>query len=124
VTRTSTAPHEEGAVTSLVEPTRAPNLAPQRERPSELDPDHGPRLRAPTGVQHRAQDAVDAELRVPETHAVQLFNQVQSVGRQMRTQIIASALVRGLIRSSEERIAPRVEFRRRELTLSPCRLWH
>jgi hypothetical protein len=30
------APHEEGAVTSLVEPPRAPDLAPQRERLLEL----------------------------------------------------------------------------------------
>jgi hypothetical protein len=109
---------------SAVESPRAPDLAPQRECPPELDADDEPFLRAPAWLQHHAQDAVDAELRVPETHAVQLFNQVQSVGRQMRTQIIASALVRGLIRSSEERIAPRAEFRRRELTLSPCRLWH
>jgi len=40
--------------------------SPQRERPSELDPDLRPRLRAPPGVQHHAQDAVDAEPRVPE----------------------------------------------------------
>ena len=55
-----------GAVTSLVEPPRAPNLAPERERPPELDPDHGPRLRDPARMQHHAQDAVDAEPGVPE----------------------------------------------------------
>ena len=54
-------PHEEGAVTSLVEPARAPDLTPQRERPLELDTDHSPRLRAPARVQHHAQDGVDAE---------------------------------------------------------------
>src|SRR5439155_27386851 len=42
------------------------NLAPQRERPPELDPDLRPRLRAPVRVQHHAQDAVDAEPGVPE----------------------------------------------------------
>jgi hypothetical protein len=61
-TRTSTAPDEEGAVTSLVEPARAPDLTPQRERLPELDSDHGPRLGVPARVQHHAQDAVDAEL--------------------------------------------------------------
>jgi hypothetical protein len=49
------------------EPPRAPDLAPQRERTLELDPDHEPRLRAPARVQHHAQDAVDAEPGVPET---------------------------------------------------------
>src|SRR5262245_16129953 len=43
--------------------------SPQRERPPELDPRHRPRLRAPTGVQHHVQDAVDAEPGVPETTA-------------------------------------------------------
>jgi len=28
------------------------NVAPPRERPPELDSDHGPRLRAPAGVQY------------------------------------------------------------------------
>jgi hypothetical protein len=32
---------------SLIEPAGARDLAPQRERPPELDPDHGPRFRAP-----------------------------------------------------------------------------
>src|SRR5437899_3210909 len=59
--RTSTAPREEGSVTSLVEPPRAPDLTPQRERLLELDADVLPRLRAPALVQDRAQDAVDAE---------------------------------------------------------------
>ncbi len=45
---------------------RAPDLAPQRERPLELDSDLRPRLRAPVRVQHHAQDAVDAEPRMPE----------------------------------------------------------
>ncbi len=38
----------------------------QRERLRELGLDLRPRLRAPTLVQHRTQDAVDAEPRVPE----------------------------------------------------------
>ena len=46
--------------------TRAPDLAPQRDRSLELDPDLGPRLRAPARLQHRAQDAVDTEPRMPE----------------------------------------------------------
>src|SRR5437870_1396102 len=46
---------------SLVEPPRAPDLAPQRERPPELDPDLRPRLSTPARLQHHAQDAVDAE---------------------------------------------------------------
>jgi hypothetical protein len=45
---------------------RAPDLAPQRERPSELDTHDGPGLRAPARVQHHAPDAVDAEPGVPE----------------------------------------------------------
>ena len=65
-TRTSTARHEEGAVTSLIELARPPDLAPQRERPPELDANDGPRLRAPSGVQHYPQGAVDAEPGVPE----------------------------------------------------------
>ena len=40
---------------------RAPDLAPQRERPPELDTDGEPRVRAPARVQHQARDAVDAE---------------------------------------------------------------
>jgi hypothetical protein len=40
----------------LVEPPGTPNLAPQCERPPELDPDHRPRLRAPARVQHLSQD--------------------------------------------------------------------
>ena len=39
---------------------------PQRKRVPELDPDLPPRLRAPALVQHRAQDAVDAEPGMPE----------------------------------------------------------
>jgi hypothetical protein len=50
----------------LAEPARAPALAPQRERPPELDANDGPCLRAPARVQHHAQDAVDAESAMPE----------------------------------------------------------
>jgi hypothetical protein len=39
----------------------ASDLAPQRERPSKLDTDDEPRLRASVRMQHHAQDAVDAE---------------------------------------------------------------
>src|SRR5262249_32634881 len=49
------------ATSTLVEPPHAPDLAPQRERLPELDPDHRPRLRGPAGVRHHAQDTVDAE---------------------------------------------------------------
>jgi len=49
-----------------VEPSRAPNLTPQRERPPKLDTDLGPRPRAPASVPHQAQEAVDAEPGVPE----------------------------------------------------------
>src|SRR5262249_57084277 len=49
------------ATSTLVESPRTPDLAPERERHPELDPDHGP-----AGVQHHAQDAVDAEPVVPE----------------------------------------------------------
>src|SRR6266566_6283285 len=45
---------------------RPPNLAPQRDRSPELDPDLSPRLRAPARVQHHTQHAVDAEPGVPE----------------------------------------------------------
>jgi hypothetical protein len=44
----------------------APDLAPQRERTPELDTDDGPRLGAPSRVEHHAQDAVDAGQRVLE----------------------------------------------------------
>jgi hypothetical protein len=44
----------------------SPDLAPQLERSLELDPDLSPGLRAPVRAQHHAQDAVDAEPRVPE----------------------------------------------------------
>src|SRR5512138_2126377 len=81
-------------------------------------------LRAPARVQHHAQDAVAAEPGVPEAGVGHSFPSGPECWEAKAAQIIASALVRGLIRSSEERIAPRVEFRRRELTLSPCRLWH
>ena len=50
----------------LVEPPRALDLAPQRERPPELDSDLRPRLCAPVRLQHHAQNAVDAEPGVPE----------------------------------------------------------
>ena len=53
-------------VASLVEPARKPDLAPERERLPELDPDLSPRLRAPARLQHHAQDAIDAEPGVPE----------------------------------------------------------
>jgi hypothetical protein len=45
---------------------RAPDLAPQRERPLELDADLRPGFRAPMLVQHYSEDAVDAEPGVPE----------------------------------------------------------
>ena len=48
------------------EPPRTPDLAPQRDRLPEFDPDLGPRLRAPVGAQHHAQGAVDAEPGMPE----------------------------------------------------------
>src|SRR4030095_7592848 len=38
-----------------------PDLAPQRDRPLELDPDLGPPSALPVRVQYHAQDAVDAE---------------------------------------------------------------
>src|SRR5437870_7334681 len=44
----------------------APNLTPQRDSSPKLDPDLRPRLRAPSLVQHHAQDAIDAEPGVPE----------------------------------------------------------
>ena len=50
----------------LVEPPRAPDLDPERERLLELGPELRPRLGAPALVQHRAQDAVDAEPGMPE----------------------------------------------------------
>src|SRR5262245_27893564 len=50
----------------LVEPPRVPDLAPQRERPLELDTDDEPRPGAPSRLQYHAQDAVDAEPGVPE----------------------------------------------------------
>ena len=49
----------------LVEPVGVPDLTPQRERLLELGLDL-PRLRAPVLVQHRVQDAVDAEPGMPE----------------------------------------------------------
>src|SRR5713101_5423139 len=51
---------------SLVEPSGAPDLAPERERLLELGLDLRPGLRAPALVQHRAQDAVDSEPGMPE----------------------------------------------------------
>jgi hypothetical protein len=54
------------APTLFSEPLRSPDLAPQRERLTELDPDLSPRLGAPARVQHHAQHAVDAEPGVPE----------------------------------------------------------
>src|SRR5712691_1805007 len=50
----------------LVEPAGAPDLTLQREGLLKLDLDLRPRLRAPALVQHRAQDAVDAEPGMPE----------------------------------------------------------
>jgi len=44
----------------LKHPVR-PHLAPQRERPPELDSDHRPCLRAPARLQHHAQHTIDAE---------------------------------------------------------------
>ncbi len=57
-------------VPGLIEPPRPPNLTPQRERLRELDLDLRPRLSAPALVQHRAEDAVDAEPGVPEALVV------------------------------------------------------
>jgi hypothetical protein len=62
----------------LVEPTRAPDLAPRRERSLELDSALRPRIRAPARLPYRAQDAVDAEAGVPETGVSQ--RQSSSVG--------------------------------------------
>src|SRR2546428_10123185 len=50
----------------LVKPSRAPDLAPQRQRLLELGLDLWPRLRAPARTEHDPDDAVDAEPRVPE----------------------------------------------------------
>src|SRR6266849_168830 len=50
----------------LVEPPRALDLTLQREGLLERGLDLRPRLRAPALVQHRTQDAVDAEPGVPE----------------------------------------------------------
>jgi hypothetical protein len=50
----------------LIEPARAPDLAPERECLPELDADLSPSFRAPARVQHHAQDAGDAESRVSE----------------------------------------------------------
>src|SRR5690348_6912237 len=44
----------------------APDLAPKRERPPELDSNLRPRLRAPTRVQHHAQDAIEAKPGMPK----------------------------------------------------------
>jgi hypothetical protein len=55
--------------TRLVVPARAPDLATQRERLPELDPDNGPRFCFPAHLQHPAQNAVDAKPRVPEAKA-------------------------------------------------------
>src|SRR2546425_13306191 len=90
MTRISAAPREEGAVTSLVEPLRAPYLAPQRERLPELGLDLRPCLRAPALVEHCAQEAVDAEPRVTEASvgvAHLVFGPLGSTvsGRQRRT---------------------------------------
>ena len=50
----------------LVKPSRAPDLAPQRQRLLELGLDLWPRLRTPARLHHHAQDAVDAEPGVPQ----------------------------------------------------------
>src|SRR5438552_16539175 len=63
----------------LVQPARAPDLAPQRERLPELDPHYRPRLRAPSLVQHHPQDAVDAEPGVPEAGVGQAMNNLAHV---------------------------------------------
>jgi hypothetical protein len=55
-----------GLAKTSVEPPRAPDLAPKRERLRELNSDLRPRLRAPARLQHHAQNAVDAEPEVPE----------------------------------------------------------
>jgi hypothetical protein len=60
------APHEEGAVTSLVEPARAADLTPKRQRLLELGLDLRRRVGAPARPSHHAQNAVDAKPRVPE----------------------------------------------------------
>src|SRR5207249_5410147 len=50
---------------SSVEPPRATDLTPERERLLELEADLSPRLGAPPRVQHHAQDAIDLEPGVP-----------------------------------------------------------
>ena len=50
----------------LVEPPRAPDLTPERERLRDLYFDLRPGLRAPARVKHHAQDAVDAEPGMPD----------------------------------------------------------
>jgi len=64
----------------LVKPSRAPDLAPQRQRLLELGFDMWPRLRAPARRQHRAQDAVDAEPGMPEADVAlgHFFNRTSS----------------------------------------------
>ena len=57
----------------LIKPPRAPDLTPQPERPTEFDTDDEPRLPAPSGVQHHAQDAGDAQPGVPEAD-VRIFS--------------------------------------------------
>jgi len=52
------------------EPAASPDLAPQRKRSLELDPDLRPHLGALAFVQHHAQDALDAEPGVPEAGVV------------------------------------------------------
>jgi hypothetical protein len=68
-----------GLSQELIEPSRTPDLAPQRERPLELDPDPRPRLRAPARLQHHAQDAVDAEPGVPEAVVGQAMSNLAHV---------------------------------------------
>src|SRR2546428_13289399 len=68
--RRAPAQHRRGPDYGLIEPPRSAHLAPKRERPPELDPYLRPRLRAPALVQHRAQDAVNAEPGMPEAASV------------------------------------------------------
>src|SRR5206468_1035626 len=94
----------------LVEPPRAPDLALQRERSLELDPDLRPRLGAPARLQHHAQDVVDAEPGVPGAgvaHFPHLFCIIQKApgeGGRGRARESRSSRLAGSEESSIERI--------------------
>src|SRR5437016_14226823 len=53
-----------------VKPSRAPDLASQRDGFPELDHHHGPLLPAPVRMQHHTHDTVDAEPGMPEARVV------------------------------------------------------